>query len=169
MLLRRLIDLHPLRGERRTPPSPAEFGEGSSGRGLSPTQAAWRHQNDSLPLSPLPFVIIPCTLETPSIPRPSPGTPMLARLLRLLVPLIPRRRPRTCSPPCVATGRRPASSARRRLHPTPSPRPRTQPLQRRPPVPSTAPTFVANPPEKSGPSYLSPARIPSKGIRAGER
>ena len=51
-------NLHPLRGERQTPPSPAEFGEGSSGRGLSPTQAAWRHQNDSLPLSPLPFVSI---------------------------------------------------------------------------------------------------------------
>ncbi len=71
-LLSRCPALHPLRGERQTPPSPAEFGEGSSGRGLSPNQAAWRHQNDSLPLSPLLFVSMQCTLETPfpkSLPR----------------------------------------------------------------------------------------------------
>ena len=60
---------------------------------------------------------------------------MLARLLRLLAPLTPRAVP-ACSPPCVGAGLRPAASARDALHPTPSPRPRTQPLQRRPAAPS---------------------------------
>ena len=60
---------------------------------------------------------------------------MLTRLLRLLAPLTPRRRPRLF--PIFRRGRFQTGLFRsRRPHPTPSPRPRTQPLQRRPAVPS---------------------------------
>ena len=60
---------------------------------------------------------------------------MLARLLRLLVPLTPRRHPRLF--PIFRRGRFQTGLFRsRRPHPNPSPRPRTQPLQRRPAAPS---------------------------------
>ena len=79
---------------------------------------------------------------------------MLTRLLRLLVPLTPRRCPRLFL--TLRRGRSQTGLFRsRRLRPTPSPRPRTQPLQRRPAAPSkphpSSPTR-----QKTGPSYLSP-------------
>ena len=113
---------------------------------------------------------------------------MLARLLRLLVPLAPRRHPRLF--PIFRRGRFQTGLFRSRpLRPTPSPRPRTQPLQRRPAAPSqpqpSSPTrqkirpklsLASPPPEGAGwreiappspppnphrpPPTLSPARSP---------
>ena len=163
-LLSRRPALHPLRGERQTPPSPAEVGEGSSGRGLSPTQAAWRHQNDSLPPSPLPFVTISCTLETPcptSIPLP-PCSPASSDSSP---PSHPGAAP-ACSPPCVGTGRRPAASVRDPSAPTPR-HVRAPSLFSAVLPPPRSPNLRRQPAKKSGPSYLSPAR-PLWG-RAGER
>ena len=60
---------------------------------------------------------------------------MLTRLLRLLVPLTPRRCPRLFL--TLRRGRSQTGLFRSRpLHPNPSPRPRTQPPPRRPAVPS---------------------------------
>ena len=73
---------------------------------------------------------------------------MLTRLLRLLAPLIPRRRPHLF--PTVRSDRSQTGLFRsRRLRPNPSPRPRTQPFQRRPAAPSqpqpSSPTRPKNP------------------------
>ena len=60
---------------------------------------------------------------------------MLTRLLRLLAPLTPRRRPRLF--PILRRDRSQTRLFRsQRLHPNPSPRPRTQPFQRRRAAPS---------------------------------
>ena len=77
---------------------------------------------------------------------------MLARLLRLLAPLTPRRRPRLLL--TLRSDRSQTGLFRsRRPHPTPSPRPRTQPLQRRSAVPSqpqpSSPTRQKNRPKLS--------------------
>ena len=87
---------------------------------------------------------------------------MLARLLRLLAPLTPRRRPRLF--PTLRRGRfRPASSARDASTPTP----RHVRAPSVPPAPScrplTAPTFVANPP-KNRPKLSLASPNPHRGF-----
>ena len=82
---------------------------------------------------------------------------MLTRLLRLLAPSHPGATP-ACSPSFVGAGFNRPLPAR-----TPPPHPLTtsaHPASSAPPCrPLEAPTFVANR-QKTGPSYLSPARIP---------
>ena len=102
---------------------------------------------------------------------------MLTRLLRLLAPLIPRRRPHLF--PIFRRGRFETGLFRsRRPHPTPSPRPRTQPFQRRPAVPSrpqpSSPTrqkirpklsLASLPPEGAGWREIAPPSPPPKSRR----
>ena len=110
---------------------------------------------------------------------------MLTRLLRLLAPLTPRRHPRLF--PIFRRGRSQTGLFRsRRLRPTPSPRPRTQPLQRRPAAPSqpqpSSPTRQKKPaqaisrqPAPSGgrlardSSPFTPTQFPPPGTRPRPR
>ena len=106
-----------------------------------------------LPLPPCPFVTSKCTLETPypsSLPRtpharpppPTPRPPDATAAVPALFPTL-RRRPVSDQPLLFET---PST-------PTPSPRPRTQPLQRRPAAPSqpqpSSPTRQKNRPKLS--------------------
>ena len=111
---------------------------------------------------------------------------MLARLLRLLAPLTPRRRPRLFL--TLRSDRSQTSRFRSRpLRPNPSPRPRTQPLQRRPAAPSqpqpSSPTRQKNRPKLSlaspnplwgfglarDSSPFTPTQLPTPGTRPRPR
>ena len=94
-----------------------------------------------------------------ALPRPS----MLTRLLRLLAPLTPRRCSRLFL--TLRSDRSQTGLFRsRRPHPTPSPRPRHPASLAPSSRPLTAPNLRRQPAPKTGPSYLSPARIPLWGF-----
>ena len=96
------------------------------------------------------------TLYPTSLPRP----PMLAPLIRLLTFLTPAP---ACSPSFVGAGLKPASSARDASAPTPR-HVRAPSLPRAVLQSPHSPNIRRQPAEKSGPSYLSPARIPRWGF-----
>ena len=106
---------------------------------------------------------------------------MLTRLLRLLAPLTPRRCPRWFA--TLRRGRPQTGLFRsKRLHPTPAPRPRTQPLHRRPALPSqprpSSPTrqkirpklsLASLPPLGAGWREIAPPSPPPKSRRPASR
>ena len=80
---------------------------------------------------------------------------MLARLLRLLAPLTPRRRPRLFLT-LRSAGRRPASSGRDASAPPPR-HVRAPSVSGAVPPSPHSPNIRRRPAKKTGPSYLSPA------------